>query len=381
MVGAARLLPPQQLRCGSGRMAGTALSAWFWSESVWLPPGYTWDLLVHAQHFNYPKFYDVWTYPFLIAGAFIFLRYFVLTPFMFTPLAAALGVKDTRIRPPPPNAHLEALFRQYRSHTPVEEVRKAAHTAGWTERQVERWLRQRAMSARTTDLGKFCGLAWEVLYYMVYCVFGPLVLWDKPWFWDIRHCWYGFPEHDLDTDVWWYYMVALGFYWCMTITHTFQHRRKDSNQLFVHHILTIVLISFSWACNFVRIGTLVLVVHECADIPMLVAKMCKLCGRQSWMDSLFVVFLLLWLSTRTGIYPVWILRSTFFEAHVILNVWYPVYYIFNGMLLSLLLIHLGWTYLILRIVVRKLQNKQIDDVRSSTEYSADENDDDSCKKD
>ncbi|XP_045597492.1 ceramide synthase 6 [Procambarus clarkii] len=361
-------------------MSWTGLSQWFWSEDVWLPPFYTWDDLVHSRHFIYPNFYDVWTYPLGFALFFIALRYLVLTPYVFTPIANFYGVKNTQARPPPFNTTLNGIFRQYRSHAPVEVVSKAAQSLGWTERQVERWLRQQALAARTTDLGKFCGLAWEALYYTLYCIMGLVVLWDKPWLWDIRHCWYGFPRHNLDTDVWWYYMVPLGFYWSMTITHSFQHRRKDSNQLFVHHVLTIMLISFSWACNFVRIGTLVLVVHECADIPMLVAKMCKLCGRRDLMDNLFVVFLLLWLSTRTGLYPLWILRSTLFEAHVILGLWYPVYYIFNGMLLLLMLIHLGWTFLILRIVVRKLRNNQIDDVRSSTDDSVQENDEAVIKK-
>ncbi|XP_071517910.1 ceramide synthase 6 isoform X6 [Panulirus ornatus] len=372
---------PSRIRFPPLRMAGTGrLTAWFWSTDVWLPPGYTWDSLVQAQHFTYPNFSDAWTYPVIIAACFIALRYFILTPFVFTPIALALGVSSTHTRPPTPNATLEALFRRYRHQAPEEAVCEAAEVVNMTARQVERWLRQRASSARTTDVGKFCDLAWEAVYYSLYCVFGLVVLWDKPWLWDIRHCWYGFPEHEVDRDVWWYYMLALGYYWCMTTTHFFHYRRKDSTQLFIHHVLTILLITFSWACNFVRIGTLVLLVHECADIPMLLAKMCKLCGRRDLMDKFFVVFLLLWLSTRTGLYPLWIVSSTLFQAHVILQMWYPVYYIFNGMLLLLLLIHIGWTYLILRIVVRKLRDNQMEDVRSSTDASA-EDDDLAHKKD
>ncbi|KAG7157368.1 ceramide synthase 6-like isoform X2 [Homarus americanus] len=364
-------------------MALTHFSKWFWSEDVWLPPGYTWESLTQDEQFTYPNFYDVWTYPFVIAALFIALRYLVLTPFVFSPIGLALGVKDIRSRPPPPSVTMEAIFHQYRSRAPEETVRKAADTLGWTERQVERWLRQRASSARTTDLGKFSNMAWETTYYTLYCVFGLVVLWDKPWLWDIRHCWYNFPKHDVDADIWWYYMIAVGYYWCMTITHTIQHQRKDSLQLFAHHVLTILLISCSWVCNFARLGSLVLVLHECADIPMLLAKMFKLCGRKDIMDKLFVVFLLVWLTTRTGLFPIWILRSTLFQAHVVIGAWYPVYYIFNGMLLLLLLIHIGWTYLILRIVVRKVRYNEMEDVRSSTDYSLedDEEDEESQKKD
>lgn len=361
----------------SCRMSG--LMAWFWNEDVWLPPGYTWHYLTHSTHFNFPTFLDIWTYPFVIAAAFVILRYLILNPFVFYPLARAFGIKNSRPRPPPHDDVLEALFKQYRTRPSPEALTAAASAKGWEERQVERWLRQRAATIRTSPRTKFCNLAWETTYYISYSILGLHVLWDKSWLWDIDHCFIGFPEHSLDDTVWVYYMVSLGYYWCMTITHFFEYRRKDSYQLFVHHLLTILLISFSWAVNFVRIGTLVLIVHECGDIPMLVAKICKLCGFQRGMDGFFLVFLLLWLCTRVGLYPFWIMRTTLFRAHVILQMWYPVYYIFNGLLLILLLIHIMWTYLILRIVVRMLLYKEISDVRSSSDAS-DEDEAEAAKK-
>lgn len=38
--------------------------------------------------------------------------------------------------------------------------------------------------------------------------------------------------------------------------------------MFVHHVVTLCLLSFSWASNLVRIGTLVLVIHDFADVPL-----------------------------------------------------------------------------------------------------------------
>ena len=40
--------------------------------------------------------------------------------------------------------------------------------------------------------------------------------------------------------------------------------------MIVHHVATIALLYFSWIMNFVRIGTLVLIVHDVADVPMAV---------------------------------------------------------------------------------------------------------------
>lgn len=91
-------------------------------------------------------------------------------------------------------------------------------------------------------------------------------MWSKPWLWDIKHCWYNYPHHRIDGDVWWYYMVELSFYWSLCISQFFDVKRKDFWEMFIHHVTTIALMAFSWICNLTRVGTLVLVIHDCADI-------------------------------------------------------------------------------------------------------------------
>ena len=49
-------------------------------------------------------------------------------------------------------------------------------------------------------------------------------------------------------------------------TQFFDVKRKDFWQMFVHHMITLLLLSLSWVCNLHRVGSLVLVVHDCADI-------------------------------------------------------------------------------------------------------------------
>lgn len=47
---------------------------------------------------------------------------------------------------------------------------------------------------------------------------------------------------------------------------------QDFKEMVVHHLVTIALLYFSWCCNFVRIGTLVLVVHDAVDYWMAVSQ-------------------------------------------------------------------------------------------------------------
>lgn len=70
----------------------------------------------------------------------------------------------------------------------------------------------------------------------------------------------------VENDIWWYYMISMSFYWALTVTQFFDNKRKDFWQMFIHHMITLLLMALSWVCNLHRVGSLVLVVHDCADI-------------------------------------------------------------------------------------------------------------------
>jgi hypothetical protein len=63
---------------------------------------------------------------------------------------------------------------------------------------------------------------------------------------------YNYPHHELEADVWWYYMFSLAFYWSLSISQFFDVKRKDFVEMFIHHITTIALLAFSWTCNLFR---------------------------------------------------------------------------------------------------------------------------------
>ncbi|XP_076033822.1 ceramide synthase 2-like [Oratosquilla oratoria] len=340
-------------------------SEWFWNHHVWLPPGYTWEDLVPNDEVSYANPKDLRTYPFLLMVAFFVIRYLVFYPLVARPLARAMGLREQKPRHPEPLPELESLYSGSGTHPPEERVTSVAKDLGWTERQVERWLRRKWASNRVTKFEKYLENFWMLAYYTVYCVLGVVVLHDEKWLKDIRECWYGFPKHSIEDDVWWYYMIPLGYYSSTVIVQAFNYHAKDALQMLSHHILTIFLISFSWICNLVRIGTLVLLVHECADIPLLFAKMCLASGHTRIADISFVLFLLLWIVTRLGVFPLWIMPTCLLEGHVIVAM-FPVYYIFNSMLGALFLMHLMWTYFILRTLVRKLTSSKLQDSRSSS---------------
>jgi ceramide synthetase len=60
-------------------------------------------------------------------------------------------------------------------------------------------------------------------------------------------------------------MIELAFYWSLIFSQFIDVRRKDFWEMFIHHIATTLLLSFSYVVNFVRIGSLVLVIHDFGD--------------------------------------------------------------------------------------------------------------------
>ncbi|KAL5276668.1 CERS5 family protein [Megaselia abdita] len=283
--------------------------------------------------------------------------------YQISPIGRALGIKSTRPKKASQNTVLDAAYAISTriDHKKIEALSKQTDL---TPRQVERWWRIRRAQDKPSTLVKFCENSWRCLYYTYSFIFGLIVLWDKPWFWDIKSCWYGYPHQSISNDIWWYYMISMAFYWSLTASQFFDVKRKDFWQMFVHHIVTLLLMSLSWICNLHRVGSLVLVVHDCADIFLEAAKLTKYAKYQKLCDTIFAFFTVIWIITRLGFYPR-IIYSSSVEAPRILPM-FPAYYIFNSLLIALLALHIVWTYLILQIAYNAIQQGEMaGDIRSS----------------
>jgi len=285
----------------AGMMRGAA--KWFWNPDIWLPPNVTWESFDETrvvkegsviEPSDFARFGDLW-YPIPLALVVMVVRQMV-ERFLFKPLGVKLGLKDKARRGPVENQVLEKAFN---GRETIDSGRLAKDT-GMTVIQVERWLRLRRLQQLPNTLQKFQETGWRWLFYTLILVYGFQCLWRKPWFWNIRHCWYDYPYHQIDSDVWVYYMVELSFYWSLSISQFFDVRRKDFWEMFIHHQTTIALMMFSWTTHSHRIGTLVLIVHDCADHLLELAKMFRYTRYQKTCDAVFVLFAITWVVTRLG---------------------------------------------------------------------------------
>lgn len=216
---------------------------------------------------------------------------------------------------------------------------------------------------------------WRMSFYTFTSIYGWFfVLWDAPYLRDTMQTLHGYPHHPVSHEEWWYYNIELGFYISLVVTQIVDTKRKDFWQMFIHHIVTILLLVFSWACNFHRIGALVLAIHDVADVPLEGSKLAKYCQKQRLADLVFAIFTVAWIYTRCYLLPTRVIYYTLYKALEVIQ-FFPAYYIFNGLLCILQLLHIVWTWIIMRIVFYALQNDGMRDLRSDSEESEDPHND------
>ncbi|PAV65729.1 hypothetical protein WR25_19686 [Diploscapter pachys] len=153
----------------------------------------------------------------------------------------------------------------------------------------------------------------------------------------------------------------------------------------IHHIVTIALLSTSWAINFVRVGTLVLVSHDVADIFLEGGKFIRYDLNNSTVTYiLYGCFFSSWIITRLMYYPFVVIRSALFEAANLIQPDYDVWnftqipYVPRGIIMllaALLLLHIFWTFIILKIFAKAISGKTPKDVRSDSESDFEDSDD------
>jgi len=364
-------------------MAVERASQWLWAPSVWLPPNVTWESFEQEREVggalvapdSYARFSDL-LYPLPVCLAMSVLRCLVERA-VFRPLGLWLGLREGPRRPPPPVEVLEAAYSGPRGMA-RGQVEELARQTNLSYLQVERWLRQRRQVDQPTTLSKFQETGWRWTFYLSALVYGAWCLWPKPWFADIHHCWIDYPFHQVDTDVRVYYIVELSFYWSLMISQFFDVKRKDFWEMFIHHNVTIALISLSWVTHFTRVGTLVILVHDCSDHLLELAKMlkyakCKLFCDVPASDVMFILFAITWVVTRCGVFPAWILYSTLVDAGTFLTL-FPLYYVFLVLLGLLQLLNLVWTFMLVKAIQAAINDQEIKDTREDSDASSLEED-------
>ncbi|CAI9101936.1 OLC1v1000104C1 [Oldenlandia corymbosa var. corymbosa] len=166
-------------------------------------------------------------------------------------------------------------------------------------------------------------------------------------------------------------MCQCGLYiYNMIALISWETRRKDFPLMISHHIVAFMLISCSYMTRFFRTGSVVLALHDASDVFLEAAKVLKYFEKEFGASVCFGLFACSWFVLRLVYFPFWVIWSFSFYSAGFLNLSDPyhmsLYYIFNSLLLTLLVFHIYWWYLISSMIMRQLKNrgKVGEDIRS-----------------
>ncbi|XP_033022739.1 protein Lines homolog 1-like isoform X1 [Lacerta agilis] len=341
------------------------VNSWFWWENIWMPANCSWANFEDQNGYVFPKPRQLLvTIPYTFG--ILAIRFFV-ERCIAAPLANLMGIKSMKRVRPQKNPTLETFFKTCTKRPSQLEIRGLAKKCNWTVHLVEKWFRRRRNLEIPTMHKKFQEACWRFLFYLTSCIAGIVFLYDKPWLYDIWQVWANYPFHSLLASQYWYYILQMSFYSSLLLTLGFDTKRKDFKAHVVHHFAALALMFCSWSSNHVRIGTLVMLIHDCADFWLEAAKIFKYAHWERACSFFFVIFSIVFFTTRIIFFPFWILRATMIYPLYYTQTFALAYILYNGPLLILQGLHLYWGYLVLKILKKFIFIKNVKDVRSDEE--------------
>jgi sphingoid base N-palmitoyltransferase len=148
-----------------------------------------------------------------------------------------------------------------------------------------------------------------------------------------------------------YFIISMAFCLSLTISLLIESKRKDFWPMFTHHIVTLLLFQSVWLCNLPRFGSMMVVIHDIADIFEEASKALIYAKFQKLGEICFGIFAIIWVITRVGMYPRLIFPIIFdFREKT-----FPCLIIIQSLLMILLVLHVYWTYLIFKVLPKKVK--------------------------
>jgi len=253
-------------------------------------------------------------------------------------------------------------------------------------------------SLKKSVVQKFSQSVTEILFYGTFAVIGLIVVPQQDWSWPSASWWiagdiaeheervqkllsvgeakpsFEFQAHEaMRADLRCYYILYAARYIQCGISVLLEHKRKDFAEMLIHHWVTVALCVGSYCYGWNRVGSVIMVILDPADVPLHLAKICKYLqnarGRRQafWgqsADILFIVFGVVFFITRLVCYP-YVCWSCHIESERYIAKhmeWYAV-----GLLYVLMILQIYWFGLLMRVAMKLLTTGQAEDVRSDDE--------------
>jgi len=229
---------------------------------------------------------------------------------------------------------------------------------------------------RQKKIEKAAFARFRCLWYIFITIYGYYSLKDEEWLprtlggtartlKDLNLFWEGLPYQPQDRKVVNYYIIQFGSALCTFILQFKQNRTRNSyGELLLHDMATLILLIISYLSNYLRMGAVVLFLHDISDI---FSYGCKIFVDTEYLTlTLFnyVSLIISWFYTRLFVFPFQVILQCFTN-----NIWSRPelvgYMIIAFCLVTLLVLHVYWIILILNIGLKFLRTGEADDMQDA----------------
>lgn len=219
-----------------------------------------------------------------------------------------------------------------------------------------------------------CDSLFKCVYYVAMTTWCFALLREETWLPGVlgghgatQNCWTdGYPFQAVPVGLRRFYLASIGFSVSEITLLLMESRKPDFGEMLLHHVVAFSLISFSYFLNYVRIGSLVLLLHHAVDVFIHASKAFVDTEHKRTVAACYFGLVLTYAWLRVCVYPAFIMRSAWMEALPVAgseNIYGWGY--FNFTLCVLLLLHVYWFGLIVKIGVHFRMSGQARDIQAN----------------
>jgi len=225
-------------------------------------------------------------------------------------------------------------------------------------------------ASREDRIQRFSACVFKLFFFLTITIYGWFTLRDEVWLppqlfghGDESRSWDGWPFTPISDSVKTYYLIELSYHVHSLCFHIFSAARNDFIEMTLHHTCAVLLVVFSYYLNWVRIGTLVLFLHDIADVTAYAVKAFVDTKYTKITLTAYAALLMAWGYTRLYVFPFYVIPASLLPDPESTPASRFVWYTSESMLWILQCLHIYWYVLFLVMGYRFLLSGKTVDIQ------------------
>lgn len=218
-----------------------------------------------------------------------------------------------------------------------------------------------------------CDSIFKCAYYCAMTTWCFALLKDEPWLPRLlggrgatKFCWTGYPFQEVSSDLRRFYLTAVGYHCSEVLMLLLEERHPDFWEMMLHHLVTCCLVVFSFSFNYLRIGSLVLLLHGITDIFINLSKALVDTANARAIVASYFALVVSYVWFRILVFPISIMWSVWVESIPEARPEKIISWGFmNFGLFTIFLLHMYWFGMIIKIGTYYRRTGQARDLQSN----------------